>query len=115
MLHAVEEDRTGGFNREVFDDSDKGGVGTVFLRGCPQSCMPNPFDRLLAVHKDVEEVSLMLDIFQDSQVEVLLCGVPSFSGVCLIPIKILCACGFNLFDMIFSIALLGWLMRVIVR
>ena len=38
---AVEEDGTSGLVIEVFDDLDKVGAD-VLLRGCPQSCMPNP-------------------------------------------------------------------------
>ena len=61
--NAVEEDCTSGLVIEVFDDSDKIGADVVLLRGCPQSCMPNPVEGLLEVLKDMEEVSLILDIF----------------------------------------------------
>ena len=45
MLH-IEKD-------EVFDDSDKAGVGVVLLYCCPQSCMPIPVEGLLEVYEEV--------------------------------------------------------------
>ena len=59
---AVEENCTGGLVIDVFDDSDKVGAD-VLLHGCPQSCMPNPVDRLLEVYKDMVEVLLVLEIY----------------------------------------------------
>ena len=41
---AVEGDCTDGLVIKVFDDSDKVGAGVVLLRGCPDSCMPNPVE-----------------------------------------------------------------------
>ena len=38
----VEEDDITGLVVEVFDDFDKFFADVVLLRGCPQSCMPNP-------------------------------------------------------------------------
>ena len=58
----VEEDCTSGLVIEVFDYSDKVDVDVVLLRGCPQSCMPNPVEGLLEVYKDIVEVLLMLKI-----------------------------------------------------
>ena len=46
----------------VFDDSDKVGAD-VLLRGCPQSCMPNPVKGFLEVYEDIAEVLLVLEIF----------------------------------------------------
>ena len=43
---AVEEDGTSGLVKEVFDDLDKVGADVVLLRGCPQSCTPNPVEGL---------------------------------------------------------------------
>ena len=60
---AVEEDCTSGLVIEVFDDSDKVGADVVLLHGCPQSCMPNRVEGLLAVYEDMVEVLLMLEIF----------------------------------------------------
>ena len=60
---AVEEDYTIGLVIEVFDDSDKVGTDVVPLHGCPQSCMPNPVEGLIAVYEDMVEVLLMLAIF----------------------------------------------------
>ena len=39
---AVEEDYASGLVIEVFDDSDEVDADVVLLRGCQQSCMPNP-------------------------------------------------------------------------
>ena len=38
---AVEEDCTGGFIIEVFDDSDMVGADVVLLHGCSQNYMPS--------------------------------------------------------------------------
>ena len=59
----VEEDCTSGLVIDVFDDSDEVGADVVLIRGCPQSCMPNPIEGLLEVCEDMVEVSLALDIF----------------------------------------------------
>ena len=70
---------------EVLDDSDKVGIDVVLLRGCPQSCMPNPVERPLEVYEDLVEVLLVLEIFltEDPWVEILLRGAPSRSEACL--------------------------------
>ena len=60
---AVEEDCTSSLVIEVSDDSDKVGADVVLLRGCPQSCMPNPVEGLLEVYEDMVEVLLMPEIF----------------------------------------------------
>ena len=79
--------------------------------------MQNPVEGLLEVYEDMVEVLLMLEIFitEDSSVEDLLCGAPSCSQACLCLSVIFSSCGFSLFSMIFSMTLLGWLMRLIVR
>ena len=78
---AVEEDSTTGLVIEVFDDSDKVDADVVLLHGCLQNCMPNPVEDLLEVYENIVDVLLVLEIFltKDSQVEDLLCGVPSCS------------------------------------
>ena len=100
----------------MFVDSDKVGAD-VLLHGCQQSCIPNPVEGLLEVYEDMVEVLLVLEIFitEDSRLK-------NFSVVLLPALKPACssamiftACGFNLFSMIFSMTLLGWLMRLIVR
>ena len=48
---------------EVFDDMDKFGADVVLLRGCPQSCIPNPVQGLLEVYEDMVEVLLVLETF----------------------------------------------------
>ena len=60
---AVEEDGTSGIVIEIFDDLDKVGADLVLLHGCPQSCMPNPFEGLLEDYKYMVEVLLVLEIF----------------------------------------------------
>ena len=82
---AVEEDCTGGFIIEVFDDSDMVGADVVLLHDCPQSCMPNPVEGLLEVYEDMVEVLWVLEIFltEDSYVEDLLCGALSCCETCL--------------------------------
>ena len=60
---AVGEDCTSGLVIDVFDDLDKVCADVVLIRGCPQSCMPNPIEGLLEVCEDMVEVSLALDIF----------------------------------------------------
>ena len=46
---AVEEDGTSGLVIQVFDDLDKVGADVVLLHGCPQSCIPNSVEGLLAL------------------------------------------------------------------
>ena len=48
--------------------------------------MPNPVEGLLKVYEDMVEVFVVLEIFltKGSQVEDLLCGVPSCSEACLL-------------------------------
>ena len=60
---AVEEDCAGGLVIEVSDDSGKIRADVVFLRGCPQSCMPNPVKGLLRVYEDMVEVLLVVKMF----------------------------------------------------
>ena len=47
----------------MFDDSDEVVADVVLLRGCPQSCKPNPVDGLLEVYEDIVEVLLVLEMF----------------------------------------------------
>ena len=60
---AVEEDRTGGLNREVYDAP---ALMLYFFLGCPQSCMPNPVEGLLEVYEDMVKVFLVLEILKFS-------------------------------------------------
>ena len=82
---AVEEECTSGLVIEVSDDSDKAGADVVLLHGRPQSCMPKPVEGHLDVYEDMVEVLLVLEIIltEDSQIEVLLCGISSCSEACL--------------------------------
>ena len=66
--------------------------------------MPNPVEGLFEVYEDMVEVLLVLEIFLTT----------SCSEVCLFSSLVFSACGLNLFSMIFSMTLLGWLMRLIV-
>ena len=72
--------------------------------------MPNPVEGLLEVYEDVVEVLLVLERFftKDSYVEDLLYGAFSWPEVCSSAV-IFSAYGFNLFSMIFSMTLFGWL------
>ena len=69
-------------------------------------------------YEDMVEVMLVLEIFLrvDCWVENLLCGAPFCFEACLFSFTmIFSACGSNLFSMIFNMALLRWLMRLIAR
>ena len=69
-------------------------------------------------YEDMVEVLLVLEIFlaKDLYVEDLLYGAPSCSETCLFfSNDLLRFCSLNLFSVIFSMTLLGWLMRLIVR
>ena len=94
---------------EVLDDSDKVGIDVVLLRGCPQSCMPNPVEGLLEVYEDMVEILLVLKIFSQRLCRMKICSVvllPALKPACS-STMIFSACGFNLFSMIFSMTLLG--------
>ena len=60
---AVEEDCTSGLIIEVFDGSDNVDADVVLLRGCPQSCMPNPTEGLIEVYDYMVEVLLVPEMF----------------------------------------------------
>ena len=60
---AVDENGTSGLVMEVLDALDKVCADVVLLHGCPQSCMPNPFEGLIEVYEDMVEVLLVLEIF----------------------------------------------------
>ena len=49
--------------------------------------MPNPVEGFPEVYEDMVDVLLVLEIFltEDSYVEDLLCGAPSYSEACLFP------------------------------
>ena len=110
-----EKDGTSGLVREVFDDSDKVGGDVVLLRGCPQSCMPNPVEGLSV--KTWQRSCWCWSHFSHRmrRLKDLLCGTPSCSEACLFFGDDLLRLRFSLFAMIFSMILLGWLMRLIVR
>ena len=78
--------------------------------------MPNNVKGLLEVYEDMAEDLLVLEIFltAESKVEDLLCGAPSCSEACLFFSNDSLCLGFTLFSMVFSMTLLGWLMRLIV-
>ena len=80
--------------KRFFGDLDKVCADVVLLHGCLQSCMPNPVEGLLEVYEDMVEVLLK----------------PACSSAMNFSIY-----GLNLFSIIFSTTLLGWLMRLIVR
>ena len=49
--------------QRFFDDLDKVCADVVLLHGCPQSCMPNPFEGLLEVYEGMVEVLLVPELF----------------------------------------------------
>ena len=51
LYAAVEVDCTSGLDIEVFVDLDKVGADLALLHGCPQSCIPNPYEGPLEVVK----------------------------------------------------------------
>ena len=104
----IQEDCTGGLIIEMFDDSDKVGADVVLLHGCPQS---------LKSMKTMVEVLLVLELFLKEDSSLKICSVvllpalqPARSSAMTFS-----ACCFNLFSMIVSMTLLGWLMKLIVR
>ena len=71
--------------------------------------MPNPVEGLLEVSEDMVDVLLMLEIFLTEDSRLKICSVvliPALKPACS-SAMILSACGFNLFNMIFSMTLLG--------
>ena len=109
LYAAVEENCTSGLVIEVFDDSNKVGADVVLLRGCPQSCMPNPVKGLLEVYEDMVEILLVLKIFSQRLCRMKICSVvllPALKPACS-SVMIFSACGFNPFGMVFSMTLLG--------
>ena len=82
--------------------------------------MPYPVERLLEVHEDVVEVLLVLEVLL--AVEYMFCCLKICSVVLRPGLKPACssamvisACGFSRFSKNFSVSLLGWLMRLMVR
>ena len=79
--------------------------------------MPYPVNGLLEVYEDMVEILLMLQVFlaEDPEIE-LNCSVvllPALKPTCS-SAMISSASGWSLFRMIFSMTLLGWLMRLMV-
>ena len=69
------------------------------------------------VYEDMVEVMLVLEIFLTEDLRLKICSVvllPARKPACS-SAMIISACGFNLSSMIFSMTLLWWLMRPIVR
>ena len=75
-----------------------------------------PCQRLLEVYEDLVEILLMLQLFlaEDPEIEYLFYGAPSGSETYCSSAMTSSACGWSLFRMIFSMTLLGWLMRLMV-
>ena len=93
----------------MFNDLDMVITDVVLLHGCPQSCMPNPVEGLLEVCEDMVEVLLVLKIFSQRICRLKSCAVvllPALKPACS-SAMIFSSCGFNLFSVIFSMALLG--------
>ena len=80
-------------------------------------CMPNSVEGLLEVYEDMVEVLLVLEIIFTEDHRLKICSVvhlPALKPACS-PAMIFSASSFNLFRIIFSMTLLGWLMRMNVR
>ena len=77
--------------------------------------MPYPVKGLLEVYEDMVEILLMLQVFlaEDPEIEYLFCGAPSGSETACSSAMISSACGWSLF-ILFSLFLLGWLIRLMV-
>ena len=110
--HAVVKvDCAGGLVIEVLYHSDQVGADVEMPHGGPLCCMPYPVERLLEVNEDVIEVLLVLEVLLKICCALLHPGLkPACSSA-----MIFSACGFSRFRKIFSITLLGWLMRLMVR
>ena len=79
--------------------------------------MPNPVEGLFEVYEDVVKVLLVLEIFLARFLRVKICSVvlfPALKPACS-SAMIFSACGFNLFSILFSMTLSGWLILLIVR
>ena len=108
-------DSTSGLVIELFGDSDEVCADALLLHGCPHSSMPNPVEGLLEIYEGMEEVLLVLGVFLTDMSKI--CYVvlhPAPKPACSSAMNF-SACSFNLFNMIFSMTLLGWLIRLIVR
>ena len=83
---------------------------------CNKGFVPYSVKGLLEVYEDMVEILLILQVFlaEDPEIEYLFCGPPSGSETCLSSAMISSACGWSLFMMIFSMTLLGWLIRLMV-
>ena len=80
--------------------------------------MPNPVEGLLEVYEDMVEVLLVRGYFSQRilRLKNLRCDAPSCSEACLLFSDDLLRLRFQyMFSMIFSVTLLGWLMRLIIR
>ena len=78
--------------------------------------MPYPVKCLLEVYEDMVEILLMLQVFlaEDPEIKYLFCGALPALKAASSSAMISSACGWSLFRMIFSMTLLGWLIRLIV-
>ena len=113
---AIEEDDTCGLVIEVFDGLDKVCADVVLLHGFQQRCMPNCVECLLEVDDDMLTVLLEIFLIKQRILQLKICSMvvlPALKPACTSAI-IFSACGFSLFIMIFSMTLLGWLMKLII-
>ena len=101
---------------EVFHDSDEVGADIVFLHGCPKRCMPDSVEGRLEICEDMG-LHVLEKLFSQRIRNVKICSVvhpPVLKPACS-SATIFSAYGFNLVNVIFSMTLLEWLMRLIVR
>ena len=113
---AVEEDCTSGLAIEVFDDLDKVCADVVLVVAHRAACQT--LSKAFLKSMKTWKMSCWCWRYFSQRIRRLkICFVVLLPA--LKPARssaiIFSACGFNLFSMIFSMTLLGWLMRLIVR
>ena len=114
---AVEEDCTCGIIIEVFDDSDKISVDGILYHGCPKAACWVLSKAFVKSMKTWWRFCWCWSYFLQSILKLTICSVvflPALKPDCS-SAMMFSACGFNLFSMIFSMSLPGWLVRIIVQ
>ena len=113
---AVEEDYTNGLVKKVSDDSDKAGADVVYFFMVANKAACQILSKAFLKSMKVWSRSCWR-YFSQRILRLKICSVvllPAVETTCS-SAMIFSACGFNLFSMIFSMTLLGWLMRLISR
>ena len=78
--------------------------------------MSYPVKGFFVVYEDMVEILLMLQVLlaEDLEIEYLFCGAPPALKLACSSAMIFSACGWSLFEMIFNMTLLGWMIRLMV-